>query len=314
MPAFNAEKYVASTLDTILTQSFTDWEAIVMDGDSKDRTVEILRSYEKKHPNIRVYSERDEGFYHALHKAAALARGEFLLEMCFSDGYLDKDWFAKCIKVMDKDKEISLVWGIPFDMSEDGVLGGSNYIYARFLRKDIRAASYKTPIAGTILKKINPLHPSSIIKFIKKINPATARSAFHMLRHEEVPEKEAWFFYWLKMGTIFPDLTMFMSRKVFFECMDPYVMGTRVSGDWGKFYYNFGTKGFLSYCIPTPAIYGRIHGDQLSQKIEKYNNDQHQDYLRRLRQFAKEIRRHPETFVFVDREGRPLRSLSDALQ
>jgi glycosyltransferase involved in cell wall biosynthesis len=306
MPVFNGEKYVRSTLDTVVNQSFTDWEAIIMDGGSKDRTVEIAKTYAEKYPNIRIYSEPDEGFYHAFHKAAAVAKGEFLVEMCFSDGYLDKDWFKKCIEVMDGDKEVSLVWGIPFDMTEEGKLLGPNYIFARFLRDDIRAASLKTPIAGTILKKIY-----SPAKLIKKINPATVRSAFRMLHQEEVPQKENWFLYWLKMGTIFPDLTMFMSRKAFFECMDPYHMGSREGGDWGKFYYNFGAKGFLAYCLPIPAIFARSHGDQLTLRIKEYNDNQHQNYLRRLREFAKEVSRHPDTFMFLDREGKPIMSLSD---
>jgi len=311
MPAWNAEKYVASTLETILMQSFTDWEVVVMDGGSRDRTVELLKAYAKKYPNIRIYSEPDEGPYHAIHKAAAVARGEFLVEMCFSDGYLDKDWFAKCIEVMDNDKEVSLVWGIPFQMTEEGKLLGPNYIYARFLRQDILDASTKTPIAKTILKKMDIRRPSTILQFAKKITPATVRSALRMVRHEEVKQKQEWFLYWLKMGTIFPDLNMFMSRKVFFECMPPYTMGTRETGDWMQFYFDFNSKGFLSYCLPIPADYGRSHGGQVTERAQGYNDEKHLNYLRRLRQFEKEVRREPEKVTFIDREGKPLMSLRD---
>ncbi|HVM77107.1 MAG TPA: glycosyltransferase [Candidatus Paceibacterota bacterium] len=311
MPSWNAEKYVASTLDTIVMQSFTDWEAIVMDGGSKDRTVEIARGYQKKYPNIRIFSEPDEGPYHAIHKAALAARGEFLVEMCFSDGYLDKDWFAKCVAAMDADPELSLVWGIPFDMTEEGELKGPSYVYARFLPDEYRAKSPKTPVLKKFIKKIDVRRPSSILRVIKKINPTNARMAIHMFKHEEPKNKEAWFLYWLETGTIFPDLNMFMTKKVFFDCMEPYVMGTRETGDWMQFYFNFNTKGFLSRCIPVPANFGRVHEGSVSDRVRGYNDEKHRRYIKMVVEFEKKTLSHPGQFSFVDREGNPVRTLAD---
>lgn len=314
MPAWNAGKYVASTLETILMQSFTDWEVIVMDGGSKDDTLAILHEYEKKYPNIHVFSEPDEGPYHAIHKAAARAQGDFILEMCFSDGYLDKDWFAQCIAAMDADQEVSLVWGIPFDMTEEGKLMGPSYIYSRFLPEEYRKTSPKTSVAGTFLKKIDLRHPvSSITRVVRKINPVNARMAMRMLKHEVPPQKEEWFLYWMKTGTIFPDLNMFMSRKVFFDCMPPYVMGSHETGDWMRFYFDFNTKGFLSHCVPIPANFGRVHKGQVSQVVKVYNDEKQANHAKMVSELAREIDSHPEKIVFINRDGAPIHTLADYL-
>ncbi len=56
-PILNVEKYITKTLESILNQSFQDWELIIMDGQSKDRTLEIVNVYAKKDLRIRIYSE-----------------------------------------------------------------------------------------------------------------------------------------------------------------------------------------------------------------------------------------------------------------
>ncbi len=309
MPSFNAERYIESTLDSILMQSFEDWEAIIMDGGSKDGTVEKVKKYMASDPRIKLYSEPDEGPYHAIHKAAAISSGEFICEMCFSDGYINKDWFKLCVEQMDKDLEISLVWGVPFDMTENNELLGPSYIYKRFLKKEIKSVSRSTSVIKTILKKIDLRHPSSIIRFVRKINGANANSVFHMLQEEEPPQKEAWLSYWLRTGTIFPDLNMFMSRKVFFDCMAPYNIGTRESGDWMQFYFNFNSKGFLSYCLPIPANYGRVHKGQVSEVVRSYNDEKQDRYLKNIADFKSKLSSNPDKFVFMDRLGNPIKSL-----
>jgi len=90
-----------------------------VDSVSTDDTIEILKEYK----NIRWISEpdrhTDEGFY----KALEMARGQYIMLMCVSDGYLDRDWFGKCVEILDKDPEISLVYGVFQRMNEDGTLG-----------------------------------------------------------------------------------------------------------------------------------------------------------------------------------------------
>lgn len=290
-------------------QSYQDWEAIVMEGRSRDNTLELLREYAKKDPRIRVFSEPDEGPYDAIWKAAGQAAGDFFCEMCFSDGYLDKDWFRKCISKMEQDPEISLVWGIPMQMSENGKLIEPNYVYAHFLESE--TTERKPSVFGRIMEKIDLRRPASILRLLGKINPRNARAVFHMLRKEKVPQKQEWFLYWLKTGILFPDLNMVMARKVFFECMPPYAPGTRESGDWHEFYYRFNSRGYMALCVPSIANYGRIHGGSVTEAVRKYNDQKLAKYLVKIGDLAKKVRKEPSRFFFLDRAGNRLMSLAE---
>jgi glycosyltransferase involved in cell wall biosynthesis len=135
LPTFNAERYVAETVQTVVEQSFEDWELVVVDGGSTDGTLERIRSF--AHPNIHVVSEPDEGICHALDKGVERARGDFVTILCASDGYLDMNWFSSCVRVMDEDPEVSLVWGLPMIMGADGEISGLPSIYAPFLSREL---------------------------------------------------------------------------------------------------------------------------------------------------------------------------------
>jgi glycosyltransferase involved in cell wall biosynthesis len=310
MPVFNAERYIGATIETVIAQTYTDWELIVMDGASTDATAAIARRYAEQHPAIRVVSEPDQCQNHGLTKAAVLARGEFITILAASDGYLATDWYARSMTAMDRNPEVSLVWGIPFDMSEEGQLLAPHFIYAHLLHTagDFSQAS----ILRKILSKLDIRHPSSILAFFKKVNRSNVTALRHMLRQEDPPQKQAWFEYWLTTGVIFPDGNMIVGRKAYFDCMPQYVLGSRTPIDWMEFYYNFNARGYLAYCIPIPANFGRIHRGQLAEAIRLFTESTKQRYFERIARLRAEYARDPDRRHFIDRAGRPLTAVAAA--
>lgn len=117
-PSRNTGRFAKETIESIMAQTHTDWEHIVIDGLSTDETLDVIRNY----PHIRWISEKDSGPDEAFRKGLAMAKGEYVMFCAISDGYLDKNWLRKCINVLDNDPEIALVWGLPQYMTEDGVL------------------------------------------------------------------------------------------------------------------------------------------------------------------------------------------------
>src|SRR6266481_7293962 len=190
MPVFNGEKYISETLDTVLAQTFKDWEVVLMDGASKDNTIAIAEGYAKKYPNIKITSKSDEGPYHAIHKALALVRGTYVAVLCASDGYLNKDWLRVCVEELDRDSELSLVWGIPFNITEEGISAGPHFAYAHFLRGSHDA----TPFFKEIIKRFTK--PSSLARLVKKINISNIAAARSALTKREPPQKKEWFWHW----------------------------------------------------------------------------------------------------------------------
>lgn len=78
MSVYNGEKCLAGTVESILSQTFGDFEFIIIDDGSTDRTAEILEAYVKKDNRIRVFHQENLGLTKALIRGCAEARGEFI--------------------------------------------------------------------------------------------------------------------------------------------------------------------------------------------------------------------------------------------
>ena len=84
---FNSEKTIEQTIKSVLEQSFQNYEYIIVDGASKDCTVDIIRRYEPMFKGkLKWISEPDNGIYDAMNKGIGMARGE-LIGIINSDDY-----------------------------------------------------------------------------------------------------------------------------------------------------------------------------------------------------------------------------------
>ena len=75
---FNAAKTLPVAMDSVMNQTFQDWECIIVDGASKDSTVEIVKSYVDRDSRFRYISELDKGVYDAFNKGWKKAKGEWV--------------------------------------------------------------------------------------------------------------------------------------------------------------------------------------------------------------------------------------------
>lgn len=78
LPVFNAERFLPQCLDSILRQTYQEWELIAVDDGSKDRSLEILKSYEKRDDRIHIISKKNEGVSIARNVALSQVRGEYI--------------------------------------------------------------------------------------------------------------------------------------------------------------------------------------------------------------------------------------------
>ena len=76
---YNSEKTIEETLKSVLNQTYKNYEYIIIDGLSKDNTLDIVRKYEKKFKGkLKLISENDNGLYDAMNKGLKLAMGDIL--------------------------------------------------------------------------------------------------------------------------------------------------------------------------------------------------------------------------------------------
>ena len=121
--SLNLGRFLEETINSIQNQTCKEYELIVIDGASTDNTLDIL----KAHPEIRWISEKDSCYTEAFWKGLNMARGKYVMQCCVSDGYLDNQWFERCVKILDSDLETSVVWGFPQYLTEDSHLGPVSY-------------------------------------------------------------------------------------------------------------------------------------------------------------------------------------------
>ena len=92
--SYNSEKTISRTIKSLLNQSFLNFEYIIVDGKSSDKTVEIINSFKKKFDQkgieYQFISEKDSGIYDAFNKGIKLANGNWISFLGSDDFYVNK--------------------------------------------------------------------------------------------------------------------------------------------------------------------------------------------------------------------------------
>lgn len=168
MPVKNGSKYIKEAIDSVLGQSFTDFEFLIMDDGSTDKTVSIIKSYTD--PRIRLIEQKPD-FIKTLNKGLSLAKGNYIARMD-ADDIMHTERLRIQLKRMkhNPDIAVSASWTKPF--KDDGIPlppfqfgeGNIEYPILQMLRGNILA------------------HPSVMIK----------KSFFeeHKLKYQNYPQAE----------------------------------------------------------------------------------------------------------------------------
>ncbi len=102
MTAYNREKYIAEAIESVLASTYQNWELIIVDDGSRDKTVLIARDFEQKDERIKVYiNEKNLGDYPNRNKAASYAKGKYL-KYLDSDDTIYADGLEYCVTEMEK--------------------------------------------------------------------------------------------------------------------------------------------------------------------------------------------------------------------
>lgn len=110
LPVYNGEKYLKETIDSIRAQTFKDFELIISDNASTDRTSEICQAYSVKDPRIRYYrSQKNIGAALNFNRVFELSEGEYF-KWAAHDDILSSDFLEKCVEVLDRDHSAVLCY------------------------------------------------------------------------------------------------------------------------------------------------------------------------------------------------------------
>lgn len=106
---YNSGSTLRDTLESVLVQNYADYEHIIVDGASKDDTMDIVREYESKYKGrLRYISEPDHGIYDAMNKGIEMAEGEIIGILNSDDFFYDKTVLGR---VAEGIKDVDVIYG-----------------------------------------------------------------------------------------------------------------------------------------------------------------------------------------------------------
>jgi glycosyltransferase involved in cell wall biosynthesis len=120
LPVYNGERYLAEALDSLLAQTFGDFELIVADNASTDGTSDICRRYAERDRRIRwVRNDTNIGVYRNCNKVFRLSAGQYFKLAC-ADDVCHPEMLARCVEVLDADPAVVATYARTRFIDADG--------------------------------------------------------------------------------------------------------------------------------------------------------------------------------------------------
>jgi glycosyltransferase involved in cell wall biosynthesis len=118
VPVFNGAPFLAKTLESLLSQTFSDFEIVISDNASTDRTEEICRAYASREPRIRYYrNDINLGAVWNHNRVFELAKGEFF-KWNSADDLCASEFLARCVAALDQNPAAVMAVSEPAEIDE----------------------------------------------------------------------------------------------------------------------------------------------------------------------------------------------------
>lgn len=124
---YNAEHTLMRTIKSVQEQTYWNIEHIIVDGNSTDRTVELIKQHETE--NTQWISEKDSGIYDAMNKATTMARGEYICYLNAGDAFYEKETVEKLVATAKQYEHPDILYGETVIVDNEG-----NFLHNRRLK------------------------------------------------------------------------------------------------------------------------------------------------------------------------------------
>lgn len=143
IPVYNREKYLGIAVESVLRQTYTDWELIISDDGSTDGTLELAQNFALHDSRIRVLTAEHKGAVHALINGFDAAQGEFIGQLD-SDDLVEPEAIELTVKALDEHPEWGLVYSNYRDIDEQGQLLRVGWRCSIPYNKDVLLTAFMT--------------------------------------------------------------------------------------------------------------------------------------------------------------------------
>lgn len=113
-PSYNDAISIKKTLDSLLMQTYTDWESIIIDDGSTDDTTKIIEEYKKEkglEDKIKYIYQENKDQLNTILNGLQYVNGDYIFKLHSDDLLPDKDFFSKCVEFMNKNQEYDAITG-----------------------------------------------------------------------------------------------------------------------------------------------------------------------------------------------------------
>jgi len=214
--SLNNKYTIKDTLSSITNQDYSDIEHVIIDGNSNDGSLEILKDYESKNKNSKIIFKENHGVYDALNEGLRFASGDII-------GFLHSDDFLHSNSIISK------IVSIFENTNCDGVYGDLNYVKSRDISKIVRSWKSRKFYPEMIKKAWMPPHPTLFLK-------------------KEVYEKHSFFDPTYKISADYEFiLRIFKDQFLKFEYIPMVFVNMRLGGVSNRSLKNIMIKSFEDY-------------------------------------------------------------------
>lgn len=124
-PVYNAEKFISSMIDSVLVQTYQDWELILVDDGSKDASAEICKEYAAKDTRIRVIHQHNRGPAQARNRALRESKGDFIT-FADSDDWLEPTFLERLFQTLTQENADCVICEFFENDTQKEIVRGSN--------------------------------------------------------------------------------------------------------------------------------------------------------------------------------------------
>lgn len=147
---YNSQKTIENTIKSVLSQSYKNYEYIIIDGGSTDNTIQIIKKFKKK---IHIFvSQKDKGIYDAINKGIKLATGSVISILHSDDIFYDKFTTKKVVSHFKSNLKIDCLIGNTIITDKNSKKKLRNY-KANFFKKWMLYFGFSPPHPSTFFKK-----------------------------------------------------------------------------------------------------------------------------------------------------------------
>lgn len=168
VPVYNAEKYIEQTINSIILQSYKNFELILIDDGSKDTSLEICNKYAKKDTRIKVIHIENHGVSYARNLGIEQSLNEYVI-FVDSDDLLADDALEKVNKLINECKEFDLIQTSHIEFYDDTPKDYAKVFDSKMLSNEELLIATTTLLSG-ITRKDNIIIPGPWCKIYRREN------------------------------------------------------------------------------------------------------------------------------------------------